>query len=253
MSKYDSCFRVENKGDKTAEVFIYGNIWDDKFFEEDVTPGVIKNELEKAKGVNTLITHYHSGGGGVRAGKVIYNLYKEFKAHKIGVVDGIAASTAGWLFEANDETWMHENAEIMIHPPSGAVFGTSSDMRSYADYLDGTTDIIIDMFMAKDSIAKKNTREQVVELMNKTTYMYGKEAFEKGFATKLLPNNKMTASVKNNIATVNGIDFDLVELKGFPIDRITENCKKTNDFPRLRNGRSYLNNIIKEALDASTC
>jgi len=162
MPNFDNCFKVENKNNGTAEVFIYGNIWDDKFFDEDITPKLIKDELAKAKGADTLITHYHSGGGSVRAGRVIYNLYKDFPAHKIGVVDGIAASTAGWLFEQNNETWMHENAEIMIHPPAGAIFGTADEMKKYADYLEGTAGIIIDMFMAKDSIAKKNTRDEVI-------------------------------------------------------------------------------------------
>lgn len=130
---------VKNLTDKSADLYIYGEIVDNtdfKWDEADVMPDDVKNALEKVDGLETLNIYINSPGGSVFSGLAIYNMLKRNKAKKIVHIDGIAASMASVIALVGDEIYMPSNAFKMIHKPLTIAIGNADQMRKVADNLD---------------------------------------------------------------------------------------------------------------------
>ena len=105
----DGAYRIENKADKEATVYIYDEIgfWGitaEKFVKDfaDIT-------------AKTIHVRINSPGGSVFDGHAIANAIKQHKSHTIAHIDGIAASISSVIALAADETVMAENAFFMYH------------------------------------------------------------------------------------------------------------------------------------------
>lgn len=130
---------VKNLTDKSADLYIYGEIIDNtdwKWDEYDVMPEDVKSSLEKVDGLETLNIYINSPGGSVFAGLAIYNMLKRNEAKKIVHIDGIAASMASVIALVGDEVYMPSNAFMMIHKPLTIAIGNADDFRKVADDLD---------------------------------------------------------------------------------------------------------------------
>ena len=111
-------FKLKNLG-QTAELYIYGEITTDKWFDEEVTPTEIAAELDSIKHVDTLNVYVNSPGGNVFAGIAIYNQLKRFGENRTinMYVDGIAASISSLVVLAGVNVVIPHNARYMIHNP----------------------------------------------------------------------------------------------------------------------------------------
>jgi ATP-dependent Clp protease protease subunit len=205
-------YNLEESGDE-ATMYIYDmigvNWWgeglDPKSFIDDITKS-------KAKRLNI---HINSPGGFIYDGFAIYNFLANSEKHIVAHVDAVAASTAGWIFQAADERIMHESSQLMLHDPSTYMAGNAEDLRREADELDRMKKQIADIF-AKRS---KQKPEKIEEIMSNITYMTGKEALELGLTDKVVENKHAM-----NIA------FDLSLLPNPP-----ESLVKTQNAERKRN------------------
>ena len=129
----DSQITVKNLTDKSADLYIYGEIVDNtdyKWDEKDVMPDDVKNALEKVDGLETLNIYINSPGGSVFSGTAIYNMLKRNKAKKIVHIDGVAASMASVIALVGDEIYMPSNAFMMIHKPLTWVVGNPQASRT---------------------------------------------------------------------------------------------------------------------------
>lgn len=58
-------FQMKRKSQSKGEIYIYGDIVSDKWFETDVTATDFKNQLDELGDVNEIDVHINSSGGSV--------------------------------------------------------------------------------------------------------------------------------------------------------------------------------------------
>ena len=127
-------YTIQARGQKSAEVFIYGDIgrsWN----EESVTAKQFVDEIN-ALDVAAITVRINSVGGSVPDGLAIYNALKRHKATVTTSVDALAASIASLIAMAGDTVEIAENALLMIHAPWTVAMGNSAALRETADVLD---------------------------------------------------------------------------------------------------------------------
>jgi ATP-dependent protease ClpP protease subunit len=130
-----SYYKIKAKGDKAAEISIYGDIGESWWNDESVTARQFVKDIA-ALDVDNLTVRINSYGGAVSDGIAIYNALKRHKASITVAIDGVAVSIASLIAMAGDTVEMAENALMMIHAPWSYTSGNANDMRKAADVLD---------------------------------------------------------------------------------------------------------------------
>jgi len=113
---------VARKG-SVATIYLDGTIGGKKIgvdADESVSAAAFREQLAAACDAETIRVEINCEGGVVTDGMSMYNALRACKAHKIGVVTGIAASMASVVLMACDEIRIAKGAYIMIHDPSGS-------------------------------------------------------------------------------------------------------------------------------------
>ncbi|MCT4640391.1 MAG: Clp protease ClpP [Bacteroidales bacterium] len=129
-----------------VEVKFYGEIgrWtlrDGKNFSQ------LFGELESKYKKITIRLHCY--GGEVFEGNVIYNTILNSSAEVTIIIDGVAASMGSIIMLAGVRLRMAENAYIMIHNPSGGVYGNAASHLSAAKLLRSMEKNFIKKYCAK--------------------------------------------------------------------------------------------------------
>ena len=75
----------------TGELTLYGEISNETWWGDEVTPKEFKADLDALGDINTLNIYINSPGGDVFAGQAIHSILKRHKAHKNVYIDGLAA------------------------------------------------------------------------------------------------------------------------------------------------------------------
>jgi len=159
-----------------AEVSIY-----DEIGAYGVSAKSFLDELGALPDGSPLTLRLNSPGGSVFDAVAIYNAIKRHAGPVTVWIDGIAASAASYIAMAGDEVVMPENAFLMIHDPSGVVFGTADDMRAMAEALDKIKGSLVAGYAAKSGGAD----DDIAALMTAETWLDAAEAVELGFADRL--------------------------------------------------------------------
>ncbi len=159
-----------------------------------ITAKQFARDLKDLGKITQLNARIHSPGGDVFEGMAIYNILKNYPAHKVAHIDGLAASMASVIAMAFDEVVMPENAMMMVHKPWGGTMGDADDMRKYADLLDKVEGNLVGAYRDKTGM----TDEQLHALLAEETWLTGREAVEKGFADTLTEPLAMAASLQSN-------------------------------------------------------
>jgi ATP-dependent Clp protease protease subunit len=206
-----------------GELYIYGEITDWKWLDEDVTPTSVAEELGKLKDVDSINVYVNSVGGNVFAGVAIYNELKRFNKPITSYVDGLAASIASLIVLAADKVVMPSNAMIMIHNPWGCICGNANELRDFADRLDKITEsVLIETYHNKTGIEK----DKLKEMLDAETWLDGKEAVELGFADELLEEQKVAACYVGDNIKFNDVEVQLNKFRAFPKAKFTEHTPK---------------------------
>ena len=102
---------VKNEGKRT--LFLNGEISDETWYGDEVTPKLFKEELESAQGDITV--WINSPGGDVFAAAQIYNMLMDYQGNVTVKIDGMAASAASVIAMAGTEVQMSPVTMMMIH------------------------------------------------------------------------------------------------------------------------------------------
>jgi len=211
---------------KVGEVYIYGEITDFKWFDDDVTPTDIKDELKKLKDVDSINVYVNSPGGGVFAGVAIYNELKRLNKPVTSYVDGVAASIASLIVLAADKVVMPFNSMLMIHNPWTMTVGDANELRELADRLDKVTDsVLLETYQAKTG----KDRDELKEMLDAETWLSAEEAVELGFADVLEEEQKIAACYKGDNVEFNSVEVQLNKFKAFPKSKFTEHKPKNTN------------------------
>lgn len=145
----------------------------------DVLAADVRKELTGKEEIDLAIS---SPGGSVFEGLSIFNAIRDFrrKGGKVNArIIGMAASMATYIPLAADTVSIEDNAIFMIHNSWSMAIGNKKEMNKQAEILAG-----IDSLLNKE-YAKKSGRDDIENLMNEETYLYGQEIIDFGFADSM--------------------------------------------------------------------
>lgn len=159
---------------------IEGQIADETWFGDEVTPQLFKNDLNAGKGDITL--WINSPGGDVFAAAQIYNMLMDYKGNVHVIVDGLAASAASVIAMAGTTVSMSPVAMMMIHNPWTIAQGEAKDMEKVIEMLGEIKESIVNAYELRTGLS----RAKISHLMDSESWFNARKAVELGFADKIL-------------------------------------------------------------------
>ena len=171
---------VKNEGDETRTLYLSGEISDETWFGDEVTPRLFKDELMTGSGDITL--WINSPGGDVFAAAQIYNMLMDYPGQVTVKIDGLAASAASVIAMAGSQVEMSPVAMMMIHNPITVAIGDSKEMQKAIDMLAEVKESIVNAYEIKTGLS----RNKISRLMDAESWLNAKKAVELGFADSIL-------------------------------------------------------------------
>ena len=154
---------VRNEGERN--LFLNGEISDETWYGDEVTPKLFKDELLSGEGDITV--WINSPGGDVFAAAQIYNMLMDYKGNVTVKIDGLAASAASVIAMAGTKVLMSPVAMMMIHNPATIAIGDTAEMKKAIEMLDEE---------------KEEEKEEELEAI-----LFSRSAVTNSFFNKLIP------------------------------------------------------------------
>ena len=170
---------VRNEGEKRV-LLLDGEISDETWWGDEVTPQIFRSELNAAEGDIDL--WINSPGGDCYAAAQIYNMLMEYKGNVAVKIDGIAASAASVVAMAGSSVEISPLGMLMIHNPMTVSIGDTHEMERTITFLSEIKESIINAYEIKTGLS----RAKISRLMDAETWMNAKKAVELGFADSVL-------------------------------------------------------------------
>ena len=174
---------VRNEGEKRT-LLLDGEISDETWFGDEVTPVVFREELNAAKG--DVILWLNSPGGDCFAAAQIYNMLMDYPGSVTVKIDGLAASAASVIAMAGSTVEISPVGMMMIHNPMTISIGDVQEMERAIALLAEIKESIINAYEIKTGMS----RAKISRLMDAETWMNAKKAVELGFADSVLYENR---------------------------------------------------------------
>lgn len=210
----------------------------DWFGMEGTSPGKLAAFLEEANGED-IILEVNSPGGYVFAGMEIYNRLKMYTGKITAVVMSIAASAASLIICAADTVQMCPVSQLMIHRAHSWTEGDKNDIYKTAEDLEKLDDTIANAYVDKTKLAKND----VLKLMDVTTWLGPEEAKEKNFADEILftpePEEQPAMAAGGAIMLTSAQVAQLAE--AMRAEKTVNQQQKTAALNLLRQKYNYLN------------
>lgn len=151
----------------------------------DVRASDVKESLIRSSG--DLLVEISSPGGYIIEGIEIFNLLSDYSKGKVITRNvGMAASMGSYLMLAGDEVEAYDNTTYMIHNGITWAFGNHHDLRESADNLEALT-----MMLAKKYVEKTGkSLDEIKEMLDKETYLFGDEILAHGFVDRIISTEK---------------------------------------------------------------
>ena len=174
---------VRNEGEKRT-LLLDGEISDETWFGDEVTPVVFREELNAAKG--DVILWLNSPGGDCFAAAQIYNMLMDYPGSVTVKIDGLAASAASVIAMAGSTVEISPVGMMMIHNPMTISIGDVQEMERAIALLAEIKESSINAYEIKTGMS----RAKISRLMDAETWMNAKKAVELGFADSVLYENR---------------------------------------------------------------
>ena len=216
MKEVDKFWKFKTVKNKTGEdeestenvLFLNGVIASESWWDDDITPKMFRDELEKYSGDITVFIN--SPGGDCFAASEIYTALKEHNGKVTVKINGIAASAASVIAMAGDLMEMSPTSMLMVHNPSMMLFGEASELEQGIEFLNEVKESIINAYQLKTGLS----RSKISHLMDAETWMNANAAHDLGFCDRVLYTDEedekdagnmvfdKTAMVTNTIAAM---------------------------------------------------
>ncbi len=218
--------KADGKGE--GELWVYGDITDDKWYDSDVTPAGVRDALKDMGAISTLNIRVNSYGGSVFAGNAIINIVSSYKKKsnvKVhAYIEGIAASMGSNIPMVADYIYAADNALYMLHKPSTFAYGNADDLEKAKQVLDKAEETLVNNYMRHFT----GTEDELRQLLADETWLTAEEALAYGLCDEVIESVKVAASAKS-------IKYGTVD---FAKDRIPADfIKQTNGDDKGKEGK----------------
>ena len=198
----------------------------DLFGMPATSPSKVNKALSEAEGqdVDVII---NSGGGSVFAGSEMYTSLKDYSGYTKGKIVGIAASAASVVSMGVRKLLMSPTAQMMIHNSSMLAGGNKNDLTKDAETLGNIDKSIANSYMLKTRLSQN----ELLELMNKETWLTAQDAKEKGFIDEIMFDDgiQFNNSITNGVLLPQEVINKIRNEKTIPsnIDKLNDLKKQT--------------------------
>ena len=158
---------------------IGGVIAADSWFDDDVTPGVFRSELEAGSG--PIQVWINSPGGDCVAAAEIYTMLMDYPYPVTVIIDALAASAASVIAMAGTEVLSSPVGMMMIHNPATLATGDAAELSRAVEMLGAVKESIINAYELRTGMQ----RAKLARLMDEETWMDAKAAIAMGFTDGL--------------------------------------------------------------------
>ena len=208
---------VRNEGEKRV-LLLDGEISDETWWGDEVTPQMFRSELNAAEGDIDL--WINSPGGDCYAAAQIYNMLMEYKGNVNVKIDWIAASAASVVAMAGSTVEISPLGMLMIHNPMTVSIGDTHEMERTITFLSEIKASIINAYEIKTGLS----RAKISRLMDAETWMNAKKAVELGFADSVL-----YADVQRPMTdTADGLIFSRAAVTNSLLSKFGQGTQNTN-------------------------
>lgn len=225
---------VRNENDESRTLFLNGEISDETWYGDEVTPKLFKEELQSGEGDITV--WINSPGGDVFAAAQIYNMLMDYKGNVTVKIDGLAASAASVIAMAGTEVQMSPVAMMMIHNPATIAIGDSSEMKKAIDMLDEVKESIMNAYEIKTGLS----RSRISHLMDAESWFNAKKAVELGFADKLLFSKEETEGEEEKELEMEAVMFSRKAVTNSLMSKLIPKPEKKTPIEQLEKRLSLL-------------
>lgn len=185
-----------NRQDKTADIYIYGDITSVPVEDNDVSACSLVQDINGLGDVDIINVYINSYGGEVGEGLAIYNALKRHPAKVRTYCDGFAASIASVIFCAGDERYMYPASFLMIHNAWISTAGNADELRRGADNLDKLSEGAVGVYL---TVLKNATEKKLRDMLAAETWLTPQEALQYGFATQVLQQERTQDKAAANV------------------------------------------------------
>ena len=210
---------IRNEGEP-AVLVLNGEISDETWYGDEVTPQLFRDDLSKCKG--DIAVWINSPGGDVFAAAQIYDMLMDYPHNVTVKIDGLAASAASVIAMAGTEVQMSPVGMMMLHNPSTIAWGDSAELKKAISMLDEVKESIINAYEIKTGLP----RDKISRLMDNESWFNATKAKELGFIDKIMfssdegenddePDNSIVpqAMMFSRIAVQNSLMSKLIQKK----------------------------------------
>lgn len=182
--------------DKSAEVYIFGDIVSSQWFEDETSADSFRKELQalSSDGVTALNVHIDSYGGAVSAGWAIYNTLKDWPGEVSAYADGFVASAAVYPFLAGKNRYANPMSAFFLHQAWTVADGNADELRKAADDIEKFNAIGLEAFAAAGM-----DKDKILDLEKSETWLTASEALELGLATEIIDRSDGEDSAQQSV------------------------------------------------------
>lgn len=207
---------------ESRTLFLNGEISDETWYGDEVTPQLFRDELNSGNG--NITVWINSPGGDVFAAAQIYNMLMDYPHDVTVKIDSLAASAASVIAMAGTRVEMSPVAMMMIHNPATVAIGDAAEMKKAIDMLSEVKESIMNAYEIKTGLS----RQRISHLMDAESWFNATKAVELGFADGILfdapeDGNQPEAFLFSRAAVTNSLLTKLIPPKPekkTPIDQL---------------------------------
>ncbi len=197
--KFWNWIKNDAGGEEERTLVLNGEISDETWYGDEVTPALFAKELNAGSG--NITVWINSPGGDVFAAAQIYNMLMEYKGDVTVKVDALAASAASVIAMAGTTVLMSPPSLMMIHNPITVAIGDSKEMQKAGEMLNEVKESIMNAYEIKTGMDRK----KISHLMDAESWFNAKKAVELGFADGILHGKEDTEESED--AAMEGMMF----------------------------------------------
>lgn len=157
----------------------YGTIWESDGMDFVLLLSKVEKEFSK------ITLRLHTEGGSVFSGNLIYNALRNSKADINIEIIGIAASMGAVIALSRPNVSIVENGFLMIHAPSGYVYGTADYLEDNARLLRSIEDNFVKKLISKTG----KTEDYVRGWLSGDNWFSAQEALTEGLVSEIIESD----------------------------------------------------------------